>query len=214
MEYLFHKYSISNGINIPFENCTHEYRKLCYRLLIGSLTCSTLAIMFTSASTVQCSPTECEMKTVTLNTTALSMGTITAFSTSTKTETITASSTCAIANTQAPCTKETDVITVLHPLAVTVTVDHTPDNAMVDQSSKSDGSQTAWMVAAIVFFVIAVSAIVLSIFLGYFLRRKGNAVEKSIATSNPDTIEMVTKGEYKQIVEDDTRVGEGGLRLT
>ena len=95
-------------------------------------------------------------------------------------------------------------------------VDHTPDNGMVDQSSKSDGSQFAWMVAAIVFFLIAVSVIVLSIFLGYFLHRKGKAVVKSTTTtSHHNTIELVTKeGEHKPMVEDDTRVSEGGLPQT
>ena len=107
--------------------------------------------------------------------------------------------------------KETVTLTTTAS-AVTVTVDHTPDNGIVDQSSKSDGSQTAWMVAAIVSFVIAVSAIVLSIFLGYFLHRKRKRVEKStIAPSNPNAIELVTKGEYEQMNEDDTRVGEGAF---
>ena len=49
--------SFSDRTFITFANFMLAYRKLCYCLLIGSL--STLAIMFTSASTAQCSTTEC-----------------------------------------------------------------------------------------------------------------------------------------------------------
>ena len=59
------------------------------------------------------------------------------------------------------------------------------------------------MVAAIVFFVIAVSAIVLNIFLGYFLHRTRKAMDKSTtATSIPNTMELVTEGESEEIVDD------------
>ena len=123
--------------------------------------------------------------------------------TETQTVTITASSTFAI--NQLSCATETETLIILHTLATTTPESHTPDDAMVDQCSTSSGSQTVWMVVAIVFFVIAASAIILSIFLGYFLHRKGKILDKSTtATANPNTMEVVTEGEYKQIV-DDTR---------
>ena len=110
---------------------------------------------------------------------------------------------CAIAKTQAPCATETETMTALHPLSITVTVNHTPD-VMVNQGSNFDWLLTVWMVGAIVLLVIAVSAIILSILLGYLLCKKRNTVDKSSsATSNPNTIELVTKGEPQEIVEDD-----------
>ena len=125
---------------------------------------------------------------------------ITASSASTMTETITASSTRTIASTQALHTTETDATTVLHCFATTVTVNHSQDNVTVEGSSNFDGLQAAWMVAAIVFFVIAVSAIVLNIFLSYFLYRTRKGMDNSTtATSNPNTIELVTEGESEGI---------------
>ena len=123
----------------------------------------------------------------------------------TQTVTITASSTCAITDNQLLCATETETLTIFHTLAATIPESNTPDDAMVDQCSTSNGSQTVWMVVAIVFFVIALSAIVLNIFLGYFLHRKGKILDMSTTgTSNPNTIKVVTEGESGQLVEDDT----------
>ena len=66
----------------------------------------------------------------------------------------------------------------------------TPANGMVDQGSKSSGSQTAWMMVAILFLVIAITAIVLSTFMGYLLYKKTKTFKGSFtARSDYDTKE-------------------------
>ena len=108
----------------------------------------------------------------------------------------TASSACVITNTQVTCTAETETLTILHTLAATTVKNNTSENALVGQGSTSTRSQTVWVVMATVFLVIAVSAIVLSIFLGYFLHKKGKTMDMSTtATIHPSTIELVAEGE-------------------
>ena len=132
-------------------------------------------IMVASASAVHCSQVDCKMETQTV--------------------TIAASSTCAIAENQATCTADTETVTILHPLATTVTVNYTPDNAMMGQSSNSNGSQTVWMAVAILFMVIATSAIVFSIFMGCLLHKKVKAFKRSTTEDcNNGTTKPVGKG--------------------
>ena len=134
---------------------------------------NSVTIMVTLASADQCSHADSSMETQTV--------------------TITASSTLAVTDNQVGfrfCTAETETVTILHPLATTVTVNHTPDNDLVDQSSKCNGSQTLWMVLAILFIVIAVSTVVFSIFVGYFSRKKFQTLEYS----NTATCTINTKG--------------------
>ena len=74
----------------------------------------------------------------------------------------------------------------------------TPDNAMIDHSLQSDGSMTALVVLTILFFVIAVSAVTFSIFVGYFsnktIRTLKNALVAAIAANN--TKQLVTEGKF------------------
>ena len=69
------------------------------------------------------------------------------------------------------------------------------ESNLADKSSDSDGSQAVWVVVAILFLVIAVSAIVSSTFLGYLLHKKvknhGNA---STAASSTGTNRSVGEG--------------------
>ena len=86
------------------------------------------------------------------------------------------------------------------------TMNSTPDNSMVDQSLQSDGSLSAWMAVAIVLLVIAVSAIFLSIFVGYFSHKKMKTLEISLAAvSSANNKELHTQGKLS---------GNKQLRLT
>ena len=51
----------------------------------------------------------------------------------------------------------------------------------LEQGQNSGGSSTAWMVVAIIFLVIALSAIALSIIMGYLLHKKTRVMENSNA---------------------------------
>ena len=96
---------------------------------------------------------------------------------STKTVTITTAASCYMAKTNY------------------FTISSTPDQTMADHSLQSDGSLTKWMVLAILFIVIAVSAITLSIFVGYFSYKKIKTLEKSLtAISATNTKELLTQG--------------------
>ena len=78
-----------------------------------------------------------------------------------------------------------------------VTINSTPDNPMVDQSLQSDGSMTVWVVVTILFIVIAVLAITLSIFVGYFSHKKIRTLKNSLAAiSATHTKELLTEGKF------------------
>ena len=114
------------------------------------------------------------------------------------TVTISDCSTSATSGNQASCMAETDTITNLHHIATTGTVSHTPNSGMVDQGSRSNGSQTVWMVVAILFIMIALSTTVFNIFLGYILLKKINTLKNSsTATSATRIMELVTEGTFK-----------------
>ena len=138
---------------------------------------NSLTIMVTSASADQCSQLDSSMETQTV--------------------TISASPTFAITNSQVGfrlCTAETETVTISHPLTTTVMVNHTPDNDMVDRSSNCNGSQTLWMVFAILFIVIAVSTIVFSLFVMYFSHKKFKTLENSTtAMSTANTKELLVR---------------------
>ena len=100
-----------------------------------------------------------------------------------------------------PCTSDTihatyyaaktDTITILHAPATTVIVNHTPD-----ETSKSDRSLTVWMVVAILFIVIAISAIAFSISLGYVFHKKINTLKNSTIATSATNTELVTEGNF------------------
>ena len=137
----------------------------------------------TSSSDVQCSPVD--------------------FSTETQTLIITPSFTSTITNNQVACAAETQTLTISHTLATTALENHTPDDVSFGVCTTPSGSQTMWMVVAIVFLVIAVSAMtVLCILLGCLVRRKRNTLNKSnTENAYSSTIELVTEGE-PELVED------------
>ena len=119
-----------------------------------------------------------------------------------KTETVTVSSTPA-SSIACECTdhkKETDFVTITsapspvvdciqteyirEPLTITTTITASQSPSSDDsleQSQKSVGSSMAWMVVAVVFLLIALSAIVLSIIMGYLLHKKTKAMENTSA---------------------------------
>ena len=74
------------------------------------------------------------------------------------------------------------------------------ESNLADNSSDSNGSQAVWVVVAILFLVIAVSAIVSSTFLGYLLYKKvksqGNA---NAAASGRETNTSVGEGMISHI---------------
>ena len=74
------------------------------------------------------------------------------------------------------------------------------ESSAADQSSDYNGSRAVWVVMAILFLVIAVSAIVSSTFLGYLLHKKvksqGNV---NIAASGTNTNRSVGEGEISDI---------------
>ena len=77
------------------------------------------------------------------------------------------------------------------------TMNSTPDNTMVDKSLQSDGSMTAWMAVAIVLLMVAVSAIFLSIFVGYFSRKKMKTMQISFtAITSSSNKELLKQGKF------------------
>ena len=125
-----------------------------------------------SSSSIQQCPMNFEVETHNATVTTTSMSTVLF----TKTVTITAAS-CYMTKTNS------------------FTLNSTPDHTMGDQSLQSNGSLTAWMAVTILFIVIAVSAITLSIFVGYFWYKKIMTLEKSLAAfSATNTKELLTQG--------------------
>ena len=114
-----------------------------------------------------------EAETQTITVTATSTATVPCTETKLLLDTCTAAITVTSAST-VQCSQAD-----LHSLETTITVNQTPGNAVIDQSSKSSGSQTVWMVVAILFLVIAISAIVLSMFMGYLLHKKNKTIKIS-----------------------------------
>ena len=106
-----------------------------------------------------------------------------------KTETVTVSSTPVSCIAPSPVVECIQTEYMMEPLISTTTViaSQSPTNDdSLDQSQKSGGSSTAWMVVAIVFLVIALTAIALSIIMGYLLHKKTRAMENS-SPSNSGT---------------------------
>ena len=92
------------------------------------------------------------------------------FEAKTQTDTVTTTTTATVPCTETDLMMDTNTATTtvtiaptvqcsqvdLHPLATAVTMNQTPGNAMVDQGSKSSGSQTVWMVVAVFFLMMAI----------------------------------------------------------
>ena len=71
----------------------------------------------------------------------------------------------------------------------------TPNNVLLDQSLNAEGSTTAWMVVAILFLVITISAIVLNVIMGYLLHKKAKTLKlPSAAASGTATKESAKEG--------------------
>ena len=79
---------------------------------------------------------------------------------------------------EASLNKDARTVTVMVTTASVVPCQQ--ESNLANKSSDSNRSQAVWVVVAILFLVIAVSAIVLSTFLGYLLHKKvknqGNAI--------------------------------------
>ena len=152
----------------------------------------TVTVIATSTATVPCTETDPKVDTNTVIMTA-STSAVHCSKVGSKMETQTVTIT-AFSNCQAACT-ETETVTILHPLATTVTVKYTPDNAIVGQSSTSDGAQTVWMVVAILFIMIATFAIVFTTFMGCLLHKKANTFKHSTTEDcNNDTTKSAKEG--------------------
>ena len=68
---------------------------------------------------------------------------------------------------------------------------------MDDHRLQSDGSMTVWVVLTILFIVIAVSAVVFSIFVGYFSHKMVRTLKHSLAAiSSAHTKELLTEGKF------------------
>ena len=106
-------------------------------------------------------------------------------------------SVASIKNIQTNSKVETKTITVTATLSSSVQSTYTFSNKCSDQTLKSETPNTAWIVLAILFLVMAVSGFVVSIIMGYVLYKKTNTLEKSsISTSAPTsgTNEPVKEG--------------------
>ena len=116
----------------------------------------------------------------------------------TETVTVTASFKSTLTNSQMDCTVKTETVTVLRPLETS--------NGPVAQSLKSDGSQVVWMVVVILLLAIAISSIVLSIFMGYLLHKRTKAT--STVVSHSDNKETAEQGKvssaYNRTMDDKT----------
>ena len=128
----------------------------------------------TCTASFQCTPSIFPLKTETITVLQISTATIVLSQ-------IISSHSCT--QVGSPVT-ETQAITVSHVSTATVVVSQTPNNIFLSETSKYAGSQSAWMVAAILFIIISILAVILSLILGYLLFKKDKIPEKPNTSSS------------------------------
>ena len=94
--------------------------------------------------------------------------------------------------------KQIETITVADIVTQTIVVTQTPGTLPPVQvlDSVSEASQTAWMVVAILFLVIAIVAVAIIVILGFMLYQKSNAQKLSgVVTISSSTENILSKKE-------------------
>ena len=100
-----------------------------------------------------------------------------------------------------PCTldgcavRETQTITVSHTLPTMFIVNQARSNIILDQSSEAVGSQTPWMVLAILFIIIAVVGFALSALLGFLLYKIKMLDKPNMSSSKSNHRKLPSDGE-------------------
>ena len=139
-------------------------------------------------------PCEVETKTITVSANPTSVVACKFTDNMVETEVVTATPSSCVQYTQAHYKTEPQIITIPYTFTTTVVVSQTQNNVSLGQSLKAEGSTTAWMMVAILFLLIAISAIVLNVIMGYLLHKKA----KCLKISNGVASEIATKESAKE----------------
>ena len=134
-----------------------------------------------SAASVLNVQATCEVETLTITVSATPISVVTTH-------------TSCVQSTQADYKIKPQNVTISYNFTTTVTVSQTPNSVLLDQCLKAEGSTTAWMVVAILFLIITISAIVLNVIMGYLLHKKAKTPKISSAAA----LGSVTKESAKE----------------